>query len=748
MVFSDFNHDENIMSTDLSKQDSKFNHVFVWFITFFLTSLAPKGSHEAIEWIISSGYTHKHFVLPTGEVVTFENGEPSGFPFTILMNSFYNYFLYALSHLVHVQRNSCQCPLKVITLGDDACAQNCTNSLDDYRDVCAFLNHSITGNVTPFRGLSYLTQSFASVGFATMVPYYDNIPKGIAACKYWNGIPIDYYHKLCAFRSDTYFSPVGTPERRFHEKVCMAITKLVAQFHLTYDNTYMSETMLRASRLGYQSGGLNLNMVRERQEKQVNKTLSVMEGRLNRRVHALEQSFKKVASVGLTPEEKNSVASYVTKLSLANEPVSLPRAVPTPQVQLSFGGTREINNDARQAYNHALFNPMNLSTGVQTGARQVFTNAGLRCASTFLVRKNSQTVTNYYLGVPLQVNESSITEDGYFNFPARMEQTTSSDAVLGLNGAVFHGKTAFYPILQSGTGSTASWTAEGDIPPSASITVETDNGSGWVELATELLSTGSISMPAYSGNRDVRIKISFPSNDSCDSRLSFRFNFTFAVNGPKVVNHIESVFDYSNSTTSEGYVADAELMSTNAASLFLKGTTTAFTQGALICGLVASSIVEHLGSTELYEYMASRRIMRTEVTDLSDGAFVTWVPRSKTDLLFRPPKMIPQSHTIVFVWKNIVNDDSVAAISIEPRVACSFITDNNFITPTIPKSRVFKLVLAYHMWLLNNNFYMHENATHISSIKKGAKKFLGSDEFHQILKTLGTAAISTVAALL
>jgi hypothetical protein len=203
-------------SIDLRKQDSRFGAWWVrWFMDLLFTRCNwPYESRQEIDWCMNEAFFEKKLVDIYGNVFTFENGELSGFPGTIVFNSFYSLFFFCVADALMVLNHnyspdSFRYPLCV--LGDDVLTQ--FKHFGVYEGVVAAAGHELTHEEhTELKTADFLSYKFTKVS-TFILPYYCNLPKMYASLRYANGGRHDaYFGKVCSFINLLRFAPKGSQE--------------------------------------------------------------------------------------------------------------------------------------------------------------------------------------------------------------------------------------------------------------------------------------------------------------------------------------------------------------------------------------------------------------------------------------------------------------------------------------------------------------------------------------------------------
>lgn len=214
-------------SIDFKKMDSRMSHIFIsWFENFILTQTNFPVEHiDALQWIHNQSFFEKQLVDPKGAVLTFSNGELSGFPGTIIYNCFYALFAMVVSQVVQQRSNRDR---KIVTvplqiLGDDIIFQEIDLEVVDR--VAVLLGHELyksSGDL--FDDLSFLSYKFHLDGHAIQ-PYYSNLDKMFASLRYYKS-EVTYFQKIASFHSLLTYAPKGSFEdhwREVLENVCIQL---------------------------------------------------------------------------------------------------------------------------------------------------------------------------------------------------------------------------------------------------------------------------------------------------------------------------------------------------------------------------------------------------------------------------------------------------------------------------------------------------------------------------------------------
>lgn len=747
-TFSDFDKKKKVQTTDMRKQDSRMNEMFVVFIRRFLVLMSPSTHRRAIDWIFESGYLSKNVVTSSGDVFHVRNGELSGFPLTILMNSWYTHFFYTLTHIVHKLKRKCSCRLTLKVLGDDAATQDCSESNDEYEEVCKYFNHEITGDVNSFENMDYLSMSFSSHK-GGLLPYYNNVEKAYGALRYYNGDMEDYYNKLCSYRSLTYFSPKNTPAR----KLCNLVTKYIhfvtKEYHIQYTDAYKSESELLNDRLGLQSaqGGLKYcNMAGEIKKREQKKNT------VANRVHQLEQKMikqeNKTKSMtkrmqdgesALTQPQKNKVFDFCKHISTGDTPFKIPRAIPQYTTSMAYGGEGRFNNEEVK-YGCVILDPSQPDRAVQTSLKGDGLAPNRYMQPVVFAAAHTQQVMVYYFANPMFIGAVGSQA---LQCPKILEGT-QSEAII-VNNEIITGFKAYYEDITIPANQNIQYDAIFGTFGGATNTnqLQIADATGNILQTADLNFSSTMVTVANAGDIAFRIqRFAYSTN-----QFYIRMNFPFTGNtDPEYTALSEPLWNYTQARGAESYDDASVARAINAASLWLHSVNTQYSTGRLYYGIVQEpGLARSMKPDDLYNYMA-KKLFYKRTADLNDGAFVTWIPQKKQDMFFHKANTVPKTNCIVMVWENNGVDDVANSLTIDPRVVYEYTTEEQLIKSTLTRGNLMKLTAAYHTWLLVNEDYTQDNETHLKRIGASIRKFVKSPELQHIVKTVGPMLLTSALA--
>jgi hypothetical protein len=752
-AFDHLDRDEPVACCDLSKQDSRFNHIFTRFMITWLQSLSPKAHHEAIDWIFSTGYLNKMYVLPGGELTTFENGEASGFPLTILMNSFYTYFLLVLSYKSHWHKHGCSCKIRVLVCGDDTVHQMCKDAKEDYAEICEFFNHAITGEVVPFEQIDFISNKFV-VQPDIIIPYYGNVPKACGSLRWYNNNLTDYYHKLCAFRNLLFFAPEGTDSYKLKLAVNRLIQFVTDKCHVPYDNCFLSADAIRRTRIGYQCfpmGGLILNMKAHKPDKakhvNLDRRVANVERSLSNFKSEQQAKMKKLAETGNAFSDKDMalVKKFCTDISLAERPFKFPRGIPAYTRSMAFGGESDLPNE--KSFNKVTFNP-----GDPDNAISISKYLPEDTYSTYFQRfkldaTGLSNVDTYYLALPMRVGSPI----GRETVPPTVVKSTPTDAVVLADGSIMVGYRAFYPEASIASGGTIWWNNEfGEYITAPEFVI-------WDEITNATLYSfplpyggGSQTIPSGILNKELSFQVRSTSSSPWNCTYLFRFSqcpMSIKRSADQPLVEYQSIWDYTRATGASDYDDASNQRGINAASLFLHSVETAYSTGRIYYGLVANHVfAETAAPSDLYDFMGSK-LFNKQVNNLNDGAFVTWVPTRRQDLFMVDRRETVDTNAIVMVWQNNSVDMATNSLTIDPRVVYEYNTSEQLVMPTIAPGSLLGLASAYFTYTLQLRAFLQENPKHLRNIARHVGNFVKNPIVRDVVKKAIPVLMAAGAAL-
>lgn len=222
-------------SFDLTKQDSRFNVIFLEFLESFIFTRTncPQSERDYLSWIHNQSFYNKRLVTREGDVLTFTNGELSGFPGTILYNSLYSLWIMTVASVAYELQNKLKVhfhPLSI--LGDDVLVQFDYKS--EYELVCELLGHVLTHHEGKLTEVPFLSYKFRLYG-GRLYPYYENLDKMFASLRYCKDT-VSYFQKCCSFLQLLAFSPVNSVEHKWAEQLEMTCLTMMRKYHTSLVN--------------------------------------------------------------------------------------------------------------------------------------------------------------------------------------------------------------------------------------------------------------------------------------------------------------------------------------------------------------------------------------------------------------------------------------------------------------------------------------------------------------------------------
>lgn len=212
---------EHTFSCDMKKQDSRMNTIFIeWFENFICHSTNfPQELQSNLFWIHNQCFFNKKVIDLYGNILTFSNGEMSGFPGTIMYNSFYSLWVFLVSQVCSQLRTRVDYDRKFIPLcilGDDTIFQHA--DFQAYQDTMTILNHELYVEEGKLQNqLTFLSLKFHR-NDAVVSAYYANLDKMFASLRYMKGFQ-EYFQKLASFHQSLVFAPPGSQESEWLHKL-------------------------------------------------------------------------------------------------------------------------------------------------------------------------------------------------------------------------------------------------------------------------------------------------------------------------------------------------------------------------------------------------------------------------------------------------------------------------------------------------------------------------------------------------
>lgn len=244
------------LSVDFKKQDSRMNTLYIQFLEDFIinTTNYPKDKEWILLWIHNESFYNKKVIDPFGNVITFSNGEMSGFPGTLVYNSLYSLFLMCTTQILGQLRDN-MIPrferLPLVLLGDDIMYQVFDEDLVE--EIALELGHEMykeKGNLV--NDVSFLSYKFDYDG-VTYKPYYSNLDKMWGSLRYAKN-DVTYYQKLASFHSLLTFAPQGSTENEWREKLELALETIYEaepQKYLTVAKSFKPTSLWKKERSYY-----------------------------------------------------------------------------------------------------------------------------------------------------------------------------------------------------------------------------------------------------------------------------------------------------------------------------------------------------------------------------------------------------------------------------------------------------------------------------------------------------------------
>lgn len=220
--FMRFNHNENILSTDISGQDKFKSVAFHEFFEEFLKFCLPNEILN-IEWFMREEVYERNWVDFYGNVLRINWGEISGGSLTIIKNCFHTAWLNSLESCVYTMKKymkqvtsslrilTAPCNATIMCLGDDLLRQShCKSRDENFVEIAGLMQHALTiESDGPLSETEFLSNKYHKV-YNIVVPYYCNLDKAISTLNYMKCDFEDYCQKLSSFKNLLAYAPEGT----------------------------------------------------------------------------------------------------------------------------------------------------------------------------------------------------------------------------------------------------------------------------------------------------------------------------------------------------------------------------------------------------------------------------------------------------------------------------------------------------------------------------------------------------------
>lgn len=235
--FSQFDFDTETHSLDFKKMDSRMNTAFITFLETIILRFTnyPIEQMAELTWIHDQSFFFKKVIDGYGNIVSFSNGEMSGFPGTIVYNSLYSLFAFSIAQVAMKRLGKLEVyeklPLNI--LGDDIIFQEM--EVDIFEKVAHLLGHEIykqSGTIGDGE-LTYLSYKFEVID-NFVYPYYGNLDKMYGSLHYKKD-DIAYFQKLCSFHSLLVWAPEGSLEDKYCKLLENDIQLKLKHFPEKYD---------------------------------------------------------------------------------------------------------------------------------------------------------------------------------------------------------------------------------------------------------------------------------------------------------------------------------------------------------------------------------------------------------------------------------------------------------------------------------------------------------------------------------
>jgi hypothetical protein len=215
--FKDFNPSRVTYGFDLRKQDSRMSPGFIQFIEYYIKTITPIKHWNAIEWFFNESFYAKKIVDTKGHILSFSQGEMSGNPFTILINTMHNLFTHVIHTVIMDLKGDDLSQEIFVVLGDDTIMQS--SNPDLYKEVCLLLGHeTTTESGSLYDDVTFLSQKI-TIYKGEIVSYYSNLEKMYASLRYTTSGINEYFMKMCSYHAQLIFAPKGTEEHEWRQRI-------------------------------------------------------------------------------------------------------------------------------------------------------------------------------------------------------------------------------------------------------------------------------------------------------------------------------------------------------------------------------------------------------------------------------------------------------------------------------------------------------------------------------------------------
>lgn len=390
-----FDPDVETKGFDIKLQDSKMNMSYVLWFEEWLLQHTPQECRMAIQYFFDQSFYSKLVVDGYGNVLQFSNGEMSGNPITILMNSFHATFFYAVHDVIRAFTPIMKYrgePSVHIALGDDGLTQG----VDTYilATTLREMGHDYVEEVgSLLNDVSFLSRKF-HYKFGLYRPYYCNLDKMYASLRYTNGGMIEYFQKLTSFVRQLRLAPKKSDEgkwaimlynfqRSFYQNNVRKLNRysanLVEWTELERDLAryqglkinYQSDMSKVAKRMNRIPGTPKnqetvIKVVRRQADRKPSplppskNTVSNMSRELHHLENKVNQLSKKQQSEHSTfndPLVRKFATAFITQMMTGNRPLSIPRMIPAYHQVHNWNPFLTVNLPGDQRYGAVMLMP-------------------------------------------------------------------------------------------------------------------------------------------------------------------------------------------------------------------------------------------------------------------------------------------------------------------------------------------------------------------------------------------------------
>lgn len=767
-------------SIDVKKMDSRFNVMFVeWFTRYLIKNTnMPTELCGTWDWLMTNAFHEKQLIDRHGHVYTFPNGELSGFPGTIVFNTYYSLWLWCITEAIitirHERPSEFYDPFPLLCLGDDVLVQH--NHVEIYKEVVGTFNQEVLCHTGPFHESEFLSYKFQPC-FGMIYPYYCNLDKMAASLKYAAGGNTDaYFAKMCSFIRLLAFAPEGSPEyarlRMLEEQAKLLMDSLVVSPAVRgcfYDHS----TLLKQT---YNNHISSVSLKMEEEGFEETYEMSLQSANVKKSQNAKLPGYKKHKVVHQMPNDARYKKSGRNATALVS----------------SFAANNPINSVTREYLANTIVNTMpmrgptiaSVNTAVIHTTGQFTLPANSNGFGALMYCNDTQYPLAYWQEVPESVAFKSPTNytfnpvghtlytlpaifkgvyqgkevtlrPKFYPFPAHyvsISGSTIANKICAVTGA-FSSFTFRNNLVETDTyvailkrSSDEAWSVVSEIPITS--------------VADYTINTGSTVSAVYA----IRIRSNQQSLNTVQlSDMTWNANRTSAWTPLKFIGGVDGTYqtDQYLATASDKRVVASDLLVSNFNPEFYKN-------GTLSVARVARGAFNSIPDDPdlLMSYIAASSTPHKEINmPLAHGCHVPWVAGSIDELKFQ------RVTDPAFSWDELILSENISGWVIawrhqasdgNPEAAAS--TDQNMTLllhmtteavsqeQILPRSAAPNVALLWGAWLnylgQPTTKLISKNKGHMKKFRNVVAEFMKRESTKQALTQLGEAGISAARLLL